>query len=207
MTTMLLNDTDFLYDNPQIDTYTSVFSDLGVKWGCFTGPRELTPNLLEGLHTSGCVNLRVGIEAVDYKMVQQHRPDYSLPEMLRILDVLETCPLQKVTCYFLLGLPGQTESSLDMIVEEVLRHPRLVPRPFYLIPMPGTAVFQEAQRFGKVGSVSAYLRSLAGSSIIGVSEELPHLAIATAERISATFDKLNHIANTRNMAAKCLISA
>jgi radical SAM superfamily enzyme YgiQ (UPF0313 family) len=207
MTTVILNDSDFVYDNPHLYEFASVFSDLQLKWGCFSGPRALTPQLLDTLHANGCANLRVGIEAVDPEMVAKHRPDYSLPEMQRTLAVLESSRMQKITCYFLLGLPGQTERSLNMVVETVERHPRLVPRPFYLIPIPGTAVFQEALRSRQVTSVPEYLRSLDDIPIEGVSERLPHLAAATHEQVAATYDILKSIAARRGAASNCPITA
>jgi radical SAM superfamily enzyme YgiQ (UPF0313 family) len=205
MKTMILNDSDFIYDNPKLYEFVSVFNDLQLKWGCFSGPRALTPELLDTLHANGCANLRIGIEAVDLEMIAKHRPDYSLPEMRRMLALLDSSRIQKITCYFLLGLPGQTDRSLNMVIETVERYPRLVPRPFYLIPIPGTVVFQEALRSGQVTSVPAYLRSLDDIPIEGVSERFPHLAAATHKNVVETYDILKSIADSRGAASHCPI--
>jgi len=205
MNSVILNDSDLVYENPELDSYVGALHGIGVQWGCFTGPRGLSVELLARLHACGCTNLRVGIEALDEGMITRHRPDYSLTDMLRTLDLLDAGPIEKVTCYFLLGLPGQTERSLDMILSGLQRYPRLVPRPFYLIPMPGTVVFEDAVRCGLVESTTAYLRRLHGVPIDAVSDRLPHLADASRLRIADVYVQLVRLAVARSGSADCPI--
>ncbi|MFA6243799.1 MAG: radical SAM protein [Candidatus Hydrogenedentales bacterium] len=194
------NDSDFVHDNRFLTEYCSILKEGAWEWSCFASPYGLTPELLVHLFNCGCTNIRIGVEAHDEEMIRRHRPGFSLPEMNRALEILEASPIPHITCYYALGLPGQTPKSLETILREVKNRKRIVPRAFQLLPLPGSAVFQMATQEARVEDVPAFLRSLESVRLDEISTAVPNLSACTPLSLAEAYRELACHATERNNA-------
>jgi len=133
MNSVLLNDLDFLHLEG-IEDYCEIFKELDIKWGCFARPEKLRPQFLKFIKEHGCVNIRFGVESFDQHVLDMNHRGIKVDEMKDVIQIAIDSGIQKITCYFLLGLIGETTKSLEHTVLEVENLKQIVPRPFYLIP-------------------------------------------------------------------------
>lgn len=197
-TDLIITDSDLFAQNHDLNKYLDVFRDLGLKWGCFTTPQNLTPAFLKNLSKAGCVNIRVGVESFDDETLARNRPHISVPELYKSLAALEESSIEKITTCLLIGLPGQTDRALDKTLEEIERHPRFIPRPFYLLPLPGSKIFKDAFNQGIIPDTTVYLNRLKDVPIDRYTDLLPNLSDASPQSMDATLEALYKIALNRS---------
>lgn len=196
MRSFIFNDTDFLHNNPFLQDYLNILSTLDLRWGCFATPKSLSESLLNRLVDCGCANLRVGVETFDDHVLHINRRPVGRDEMLANLDILEASNIAMITCYLLLGLPGQTKDSLENTLDQIRKRKRFTPRPFILIPLPGSAIYQKAIEEGKIIELP-YLRLLADVSMQSAHELSYGLNSVPTDFIQQIFDELTKIKKER----------
>ena len=196
---VILTDSDFLVHNNNLQAYLDIFKDMELKWGCFTTPQDLTPDLLNRLSKSGCANIRIGLESFDEKTLKRNRSHISVPELYKSLDVLEASNIEKITTCLIIGLPGQTDKALEKTVEAIEKRPRFIPRPFCLLPLPGSQIFIDACEKGIIPDVSSFLKSLKNVPIDRYSDILPNFSDASPKCLNDAVEALMGIAFKRSM--------
>jgi anaerobic magnesium-protoporphyrin IX monomethyl ester cyclase len=195
---IILTDSDFLVQRHDLQAYLQIFDDLGLKWGCFTVPQDLTSGLLNELAGNGCANIRIGVESFDEITLRLNRPHISLPNLYKSLDALQNSTIERITACLLVGLPGQTDRALRETVEAIEKRPRLIPRPFCLLPLPGSNLFVNACKNGAIPDAGLYLQSLKDVPIDRYSKLLPNLSSASPKCMNETVEDLMEIANRRS---------
>jgi len=130
-------------------------SNMGIKWWCQTKPELLDREILEYMKKAGCVQVAIGIECMDEKVLSlsnSHKYDagnkesiYDLCKLINDYDI-------KVQGYFIFGLPGDT---IDTSISTIKMLDRLtanglvnVTHISVMVPYPGTSTMNNHEKYG-----------------------------------------------------------
>jgi len=130
------------------DEYRRVGLNEKLKWSAFTRPDHVTPAAIECLRDSGCVNLRVGIEAANPWMrntvYRKGIPQERLETGLRMIKDAGI----SITGYFMAGGPGERPEWLLESLDLARRVGVDFPVFFMYKPLAGSEVLKQATALG-----------------------------------------------------------
>lgn len=145
-------DLNFLVNPRWLREFTDEYKRRGLnhklKWSAYTRADHVNPSTLESLRDSGCVNLRVGIEAANPYMrnvlYEKDVPQEVLVDALRQIKALGI----SITGYFMAGGPGERPEwllqSLDLVRRERVEYPVF----FLYKPLAGTDILNRVEELG-----------------------------------------------------------
>lgn len=145
-------DLNFLCDPEWLGAFTEAYRSRGLqrvlKWSAYTRADHVSSELVSDLADSGCVNLRVGIEAANPTMRNGiYAKDVSQPQLLAALATLKQHGIA-VTGYFMAGGPGERPQwlleSLALSRQAGIEFPVF----FLYKPLAGTAILKRAEELG-----------------------------------------------------------
>ncbi len=90
-------------------------SGLEVIWDCWTAGDLVDAELAERMRAAGCVRVGFGAESGDDEVLSRTQRGFTVGQHQAGLDVLRTAGL-KVEAFFMLGLPGESEESVERTV-------------------------------------------------------------------------------------------
>ena len=145
-------DLNFLVNPRWLKQFTDEYKRRGLnrtlKWNGYTRADHVSPATLECLKDSGCVNLRVGIEAANPYMrnilYEKDVPQQVLLDALRGIKKLGI----SITGYFLVGGPGERPEWLMESLELAKREGVDFPVFFLYKPLAGTDILKQADALG-----------------------------------------------------------
>ena len=142
-----------------------------VIWACETRPELLTKKIIDIMFSSGCRAINVGVESihpVELKNVGCQPID---PEKLKeIVHYAEKKGI-RVTCFFILGLPGATRKSVKEIIDFSIKLNPSHAEYKVATPFPGTKLYHRAKE-NKWITFENYEKFGGYSSSMQISEEL-----------------------------------
>ncbi len=111
---------------------------------------DLDEELLRAMKDSGCVSLNLAIESGDPEILHRVIGKKANPSEAR--EVAETCRKIGIqtNAYFVLGMPGETDQSLERTLELCLSLPLDGIGLFIATPFPGTRMFDECVSAGLI---------------------------------------------------------
>ena len=145
-------DLNFLVNPKWLRQFTDEYKRRGLnktlKWSAYTRADHVVPSTIESLKDSGCVNLRVGIEAANPYMrnvlYEKSLPQEQLEDALSRIKRLGI----SVTGYFMAGGPGERPEWLMQSLDLVKRHGVEFPVFFLFKPLAGTDILDRAPELG-----------------------------------------------------------
>jgi len=155
------------------DEYRRVGLNEKLKWSAFTRPDHVTPAAIEALRDSGCVNLRVGIEAANPWMRNTvYRKGISQERLESGLRMIKDAGIS-ITGYFMAGGPGERPEWLLESLDLAHRIGVDFPVFFMYKPLADSDVLQKA---GELGSyVREDYEDKASDFLHGVSMHHRHI--------------------------------
>ncbi|HEY8426865.1 MAG TPA: radical SAM protein, partial [Sandaracinaceae bacterium] len=170
-------DLNFLLRPDWVKAFTSEYRRRGMheklKWSAYSRGDHITPEVLESLKDSGCVNLRIGIEAAN-PIMRNDIYDKQLPQ-----DVLERALRDvkalgiSVTGYFIAGGPGERPEWLMESLDFAYRFGIEYPVFFLYKPLSGTDILDRAEELGS--SIIEESMTRAADFLHGVNMRHRHL--------------------------------
>ena len=129
-----------------------------VKWSCETRIDRVTQELIEEMGDSGCYRIFFGAESGNQELLNSLRKGTHVD---RIKTVMTWCRENNIVAVpsFMLGLPLDTEKSINETIAFASSLPCEVIWFFCLTPFPGTPIFEKASEYGitiKVHDFSKY---------------------------------------------------
>lgn len=121
------------------------------SWSCPSGVRvdTLTPELVRLMEASGCHSLSLGLEFGTQRMLDLTCKRSSLPLIREKVGLFRTSSI-RLTGFFLLGCPGETEED----IRETVRFSRTLPlhRVQYnnFMPLPGSEMYDDLIKSGRI---------------------------------------------------------
>jgi anaerobic magnesium-protoporphyrin IX monomethyl ester cyclase len=127
-------------------------ANLKLRWDCPVGVRldSLNPGLLQIMEQAGCECIAVGIESGN-KRIQTLIKKHVTVEKIReqALMVANSCRI-RIIGYFMLGFPDETEEEILETIKLAADLPLYRANFNVVIPVPGTELFSQALREGKI---------------------------------------------------------
>jgi radical SAM superfamily enzyme YgiQ (UPF0313 family) len=142
-------DDNLLGDPARIKPVLEGMADLNLRWGGQTTLRFAEdPELVRLVARSGCIGLFVGIEAVSgpHADLAKSRSRYSQQELIK--RVQDTGILLEAS--FIFGFDDHDESIFETTLRFVEETAPCIPTFHILTPYPGTALFQQYEREGRL---------------------------------------------------------
>lgn len=125
-----------------------IVEDFKFSWSCYFHPLHTDENLLALMKESGCHTLIVGIEDLDQDVLKSYSRVVTQEKLETLFDISKK--LNLALCGdFLLGLPHQTSSSIEKLINFSLTLPLSYASFNLLAPLPGTKLRKEQNQKGQ----------------------------------------------------------
>jgi len=127
--------------------------DLHFTWNIFNGIRvnSLDEEFLRLAQRAGCYSISFGIESGNQSLLDTLRKDISLDDCRRALRLVKKVGLEAVT-YFMIGLPGETEETMQQTIDFACELNADYAKVAVLIPLPDTEVYYMLEQEGRIVS-------------------------------------------------------
>jgi radical SAM superfamily enzyme YgiQ (UPF0313 family) len=138
---VFLTDSCFGENNQRAVEVANLLHRLGLTWECMMTPHDASAELIKMLASRGCKTVRLGVEtfSIDSDPIS---PKGST--LVSLEETIHICAHVGVTCicFLILGLPQETEDSLNSMLFFFQHEPKAIPRPRFLMPIPSTPLYQ-----------------------------------------------------------------
>ncbi len=121
----------------------------GARWSCDTRVDLLEEGLAQKMRAAGCYQINLGIESGSERIRNLVAKKVDIAKARRLVRMLKRCGI-RVTAYFMTGLPTETGPEMD---ETLALARALAPdNPLFSVftPYPGTGLWDELRRAGKI---------------------------------------------------------
>jgi radical SAM superfamily enzyme YgiQ (UPF0313 family) len=127
-------------------------SGLDLLWDCPVGVRldSLDPELLQIMEKAGCESMAVGIESGSARMQKLIQKKVTVETIRERALMIAGCSRIKIIGYFMLGFPEETEAEVYETIHLAASLPLARANFNIVIPIPGTAIFDQVLRSGKL---------------------------------------------------------
>jgi len=169
--------------------------DLDLRWQCLARVDRVTPELLQLMYRSGCREVHYGIESGNPEILAATAKHIKLDQVLQAVTWTEEAGIASKG-YFILGLPGDTEETLEQTIAFAASLPLTEAMFSIATPFPGTRLWEELTRkrpelrydhdFTQAYYYNSYLSEIApflNVSEVG-DERLSRLAIEARRRFN-----------------------
>lgn len=156
---LILNDANF-FNHPFFYEYIDILNSNDIKWGCFLRPEKISLKKLRDAKSKGCRNIRIGIESINNKILQISKRNITASEIKKAIKKILDVGIEKITGYFIFGLPGESKESINKTFNFIINNTELMPRIFSIIVLPGSKLYRYCIRNGIIEDEIIYLRNL-----------------------------------------------
>lgn len=120
---------------------------LKMTFNCAARAEHLDDEVLSTLKRAGCWMISLGIESGDMELLNLHRSNSSLETINAAIRKIKNHKI-RVKGLFMMGLPGETESSIDKTLAFVLKSDLDDFNLTKFTPFPGSPLYEKIQSFG-----------------------------------------------------------
>jgi radical SAM superfamily enzyme YgiQ (UPF0313 family) len=127
-------------------------SELSLRWDCPVGVRldSLDPDLLRIMEKAGCESMAVGIESGNERVQKLIKKKVTVQTIRERAFMIQGCTRIRIVGYFMLGFPDETEAEILDTIELARTLPLARANFNIVIPIPGTAIFDDVLRDGRL---------------------------------------------------------
>ena len=119
-----------------------ISQNLDVRWRCLARVDRVNPELLKKMYRAGCRQIHFGIESGNPEILKRTAKHIDLNQVRQAIEWTEDAGIMSKG-YFILGLPGDTEQTMNETIEFAASL-RLSEAMFSIAtPMPGTELWEE----------------------------------------------------------------
>jgi len=121
--------------------------NLSIEWGCSARVDQVSEELLKAMKSAGCTDIFFGIESTSQRVLDIVRKRFTVKQAKDAVKTAEKLGI-RTHCSFVLGLPGESERSLNNIVsflEETKPSGRVLPNLLQILP--GTELSENTEKF------------------------------------------------------------
>jgi radical SAM superfamily enzyme YgiQ (UPF0313 family) len=120
---------------------------LGMTFNCIARTNHLDRDLLRLLKRAGCWMMNVGVESGDEALLQQHRRHCEQDEVETAIRLIRESGI-RVKGLFMMGIPGETEDSIESTIAFVMRNRLDDLNVTKFTPFPGSPIYSRIREFG-----------------------------------------------------------
>jgi radical SAM superfamily enzyme YgiQ (UPF0313 family) len=155
-----VNDLTFTADIARTRQICDVLKETGITWSCSTRVEKTPLDLLEQMRESGCRDIWYGVESMDQNVLNLANKGQTVEQIREAVRQTREAGIKVVT-NFIIGLPGETEQSLEAMIRFVENETVTPASVKYLSPFPGTPIYDDAVSRGIIKDHLTYLEDLA----------------------------------------------
>ncbi len=133
--------------HPEFQWLCTRMSGLGIHYKAHTRSDLMTPDKARLLALSGCEECGLGVESADDDVLRVNNKKETADDHKRAIKILREAGL-RVKTYFVMGLPGETEKTLELNKAFVKETPIDKWTVSTFCPYPGCPVFKSPGKFG-----------------------------------------------------------
>ena len=122
-------------------------SKLGITFNCAARSEHIDLDLLKLMKKAGCWMISLGIETGDPDLLTLHRSNSDLDMIKERVALIREAGI-RVKGLFMLGLPGETEESIDKSINYALSLPLNDINVAKFTPFPGSPIYDEIHKYG-----------------------------------------------------------
>lgn len=122
---------------------------LRVPWGMNARADNWDRDLMKRLVGTGLFTIRVGVESGDPEVLARTKKGITLDQVRNTLEMAHSLGVRNHVS-FIIGLPGETETSVDNTIRFIKSVPVHSVQFSVAIPFPGTALYQEVEARGRL---------------------------------------------------------
>ena len=126
--------------------------DLGIIWVCQTRTDLVDKQILETMKKAGCASILYGTESLSQELLNNINKKADLKSQFEAIRITKKMGIE-TRVSMMLGLPGETPSMAEKIVDELIR---LEPDFVQFHPtkaFPFTALYEEKDKWGKTAEI------------------------------------------------------
>ena len=150
----LLNDDNFLFDRQRNEQFVEAMARSRLRIEFRAGVRVDTllrdKDLLPDLRRVGLTALQVGVEHFDQRVLDGMKKGYRSDQFEQALQVIRQARIPFPRYFFIVGNADDNEQTMNKIISQSKRYGLGVIQISNLTPWPGTPLFQELSRAGKI---------------------------------------------------------
>jgi radical SAM superfamily enzyme YgiQ (UPF0313 family) len=191
-----INDLTFVIGRRRTLELCQGLKKIGIRWACSTRVDNIDEELLETMGDSGCEEVWYGFESVDQKVLDANFKDITVEEIERAVEITDKAGI-RVMANFIIGLLGETQGSLNKMIE-FIRTRNVIPCSIkYLTPFPGTYIYDYARQRGLIKDEIEYLRSLSRRKVNYSQDEIINCTSLPEDRLREAFRIIRQISYDR----------
>lgn len=165
-----LNDLTFNVINAHTIKIARILKRYNVKYHCFARVKGINSTLAKKLKETGCLGIWFGIESVDQDILNYNRKGIRIEDINNAIQIAQDTGLA-VRGLFIVGLYGETEESLKKMID-FIKKGKFLPLVKYLVPFPGTSLYEYAVKTGKIKNVLKFLEMLSRRIVRDYDDEI-----------------------------------
>jgi radical SAM superfamily enzyme YgiQ (UPF0313 family) len=191
-----INDLTFVISRERTVDICRELKKSGIHWACSTRVQDIDKDLLRVMKDSGCEEIWYGIESVDQKVLDTNFKNIKVEEIENVVKITNEIGI-KVMANFIIGLLGETDQSLNKMIEFIETRDVIPCSIKYLTPFPGTYIYQYARQKGLIRDEVGYFRSLSRRKVNYVDDEIVNCTELPEEKLRRAFKKIREISYER----------
>ena len=135
---------------------------LKISWAANSRVDNIDGPLLEIMAKSGCWMLSYGIESAEQSVLDRSLKGTKIEQFDKAISLTRKAGI-KTTGHFMLGLPGDSEESMQKTIDLALRLDLDFAQFYSAVPFPGSSLYEEAvkEEWIKSGSFEGYAQNSA----------------------------------------------
>jgi anaerobic magnesium-protoporphyrin IX monomethyl ester cyclase len=122
-----------------------IAQDLNIRWRCLARVDRVDPQLLAKMYRAGCRQIHFGIESGNPGILKRTAKHINLDQVRQAVQWTEDAGIMSQG-YFILGLPGDTEETMNETIEFAASLPLSEAMFSIATPFPGTELWEELVR-------------------------------------------------------------
>ncbi|MCC6544373.1 MAG: radical SAM protein [Nitrospirae bacterium] len=139
----------FTFHRKRVEEFCNLMTrgGLGVTFNCAARAEHVDLDLLQLMKKAGCWMISLGIETGDPELLKQHRSNSNL-DMIREKVALIRKAGIRTKGLFMMGLPGETEESINKSIHYALSLPLNDMNLAKFTPFPGSPLYKDIRSYG-----------------------------------------------------------
>jgi len=115
-----------------------------LSWICSSRVNVLDEELLKLMKQAGCHTIQFGVESASQEVLDSHNKKIVIEEVIKAFNLCHKLGI-KTLAHFILGLPGETEETLELTVELAKKIKCDYASFNVAVPIPGTTLRQKCE--------------------------------------------------------------
>jgi anaerobic magnesium-protoporphyrin IX monomethyl ester cyclase len=142
-------DDQFTFNRKRVEAFTRLMIDkpLGMTFNCAVRAEHIDLDLARMMKEGGCWMISLGVETGDEDLLAQHRKNPNLEMLAGKIHLIHKAGI-RVKGLLMMGLPGETESSIQKSMDYVFSLPIDDINVSKFTPFPGTPLYEKAHELG-----------------------------------------------------------